>query len=214
MPAAILIVIFLCVTIPIQPTEATVATIPVIVITENATKALVDAGNGNLTFYQTIEQIIQDGDIVKKSVIPAHFIMNLTKELPEISPQHDSNSILIRNLTEVSARGTFFFNENGIAYGAGGVGNKTLHTPTRTIEIHSLGVNLQITYNSTLDPIVISNQYSQLFGVIAIIDAPAPTTTPNVPEYPIAAIILLLILIPLIAHLYIRKIKVKARIQK
>ena len=121
------------------------------------------------------------------------------------------SSILAKNLSTVSKGDTRFYTASGADYSFGMFTNNTLLiVPTKTIEINSLGVNLKITYNSTQEPIVISNQYSQLFGVIAIIDAPAPKTTPNVPEYPIATIILLLIVIPLIAYLGIRRIKVKA----
>ncbi|MCW4029282.1 MAG: hypothetical protein NWE92_06515 [Candidatus Bathyarchaeota archaeon] len=203
-PASIiLIVLCLCTTIPIQPTDAKVAPIPVIVVTDNAAKALVDAGNGDLTFYETIEHIIQDGDLVNKSIVPAYFPTSIASNFSAISPHFNPESVLKDNLTTVSKCGTRFYTGNGCDYSPWNYGNKTLYAPTETIEINSLGVNLQVTYNSTEEPIFIENQYSQLFGIITIIDAPAPT--PNGQEYLIAAIILLLVLIPLLAYLIIRR---------
>jgi hypothetical protein len=91
-------------------------------------------------------------------------------------------SIPARKLTSTEReRGSFFFTDCGSDYNLKSSANKTLFKPTKTLEIKSLGINLQITCNSIQEPIEIKNQYSKLFGVIAIIDA--TTTTPNVQEY-------------------------------
>lgn len=225
-PASILLIVFfLCATILIQPTDAKDAIIPVIVITQNAMTALVNAGNGNLTFYETIERIIQDGGLVTKSIVPSYFPTSLASNFSAISPNFNSASILALNLSTVSKYGNLFFAQNGADYASASYTNDTLLiAPTKTIEINSLGVNLQITYNSTQEPIDISNQYSQLFGIIAIIDASStapptsiptisPTASPTVPpELPIIICVPLLALALILIIAYLRKNRINTKV--